>query len=123
MIVSMIDARVSIAWLRERGRPMAQLPQVCLLALRGITRPAISFLVVYSSLAASSRGGGPLFARPGLARRPAPASSPRGVKTGVLRYALGQHRDRRPSHEEGFHHHLVKPVEVDSALGLLDGNR
>jgi len=33
----------------------------------------------------------------------------------------GQEQDRRRSHEAGFDHHLVKPVDLDVLSTLLDG--
>ncbi len=34
---------------------------------------------------------------------------------------FGQEQTRRRSDEAGFHHHLVKPVDLDSLRALLDG--
>jgi CheY-like chemotaxis protein len=34
--------------------------------------------------------------------------------------AYGQDRDRRRSHEAGFEHHLVKPVEPDALIEVLN---
>jgi CheY-like chemotaxis protein/two-component sensor histidine kinase len=39
----------------------------------------------------------------------------------VAMTGFGQERDRERSLVEGFHHHLVKPVQVDSILALLNG--
>jgi CheY-like chemotaxis protein len=33
----------------------------------------------------------------------------------------GMAADRRRTHETGFDHHLVKPVEPEKLFGLLDG--
>ncbi len=45
---------------------------------------------------------------------------------GMLIVALtgwGQEDDRRRSREAGFDHHLVKPVDPDAMMRLLDGDR
>jgi PAS domain S-box-containing protein len=39
----------------------------------------------------------------------------------VAMTGFGQDRDRQRSLEEGFHHHLVKPVEVEAIMALLNG--
>jgi len=47
-----------------------------------------------------------------------------GALEGALLIAMtgyGQDRDRERSRAEGFHHHLVKPIEVNAILALLGG--
>jgi CheY-like chemotaxis protein len=39
----------------------------------------------------------------------------------IAETAYGQDEDRRRSHEAGFEHHLIKPVDLDALQGVLDG--
>lgn len=56
-----------------------------------------------------------------VARRLRAAPASRGVLL-VAMTGSGQDEDRRRSREAGFDHHLVKPVDFDVLLGLLDGD-
>jgi PAS domain S-box-containing protein len=52
--------------------------------------------------------------------RASPGPAPRLL---VSMSGFGQEQTRRSSDAAGFHHHLVKPVEIDSLRTLLDGCR
>ncbi len=49
------------------------------------------------------------------------ANSGRTVLVALTGY--GREEDRRRSREAGFDHHLVKPVEFDTVLSLLESHR